>query len=136
MDDAVQLAMPLIGQMEARSFEQTKGMVAMRVLSLASDTRKAWINALGAIETVRCMRQVKDAADASAELAQAEQAQRSSRERLTRLLGAWGAQTRFSLPERLPDLPKAALDLLDVERVALAQRLDVQGAKTRPCWTR
>ena len=152
------LAMPFIGQMEARRFEQTKSMVAMQVLSLAADTRKAWVNALAAEETVRYMRQVKETADASSELArrmeqvgnfnklqrareqgfyadaalnlaQAEQLQRSTRERLTRLLGAWGAQTQFSLPERLPDLPKEALDLPDVERVALAQRLDVQGAR-------
>ena len=152
------LAMPFIGQMEARRFEQTKSMVAMQVLSLAADTRKAWVNALAAEETVRYMRQVKETADASSELArrmeqvgnfnklqrareqgfyadaalnlaQAEQLQRSTRERLTRLLGAWGTQTQFSLPERLPDLPKEALDLPDVERVALAQRLDVQGAK-------
>ena len=152
------LAMPLIGKLEARRFAQTQGMVATSVLSLAADTRKAWINALAAEETVRYMRQVKQTAEASAELArrmeqvgnfnklqrareqgfyadaalnlaQAEQAQRATRERLTRLLGAWGPQTQFSLPERLPDLPKTPLDLPDVERVALAQRLDVQGAK-------
>ena len=152
------IAMPFIGQMEARRFEQTQGMVAMSVLSLAADTRKAYYNALAAEETVRYMRQVKQTADASAELARrmeqvgnftklqrareqvfyadaaqnlarAEQAQRSKRERLTRLLGAWGMQTQFSLPERLPDLPKDALELPDVEQVALAQRLDVQGAK-------
>ena len=152
------IAMPFIGQMEARRFEQTKGMVAMSVLSLAADTRKAYYNALAAEETVRYMRQVKQTADASAELARrmeqvgnfnklqrareqvfyadaslnlarAEQAQRSTRERLTRLLGAWGTQTSFTLPERLPDLPKDAMELLDIERVALAQRLDVQGAR-------
>ncbi len=152
------LAMPLIGRMEARRFEQTKGMVAMSVLSLAADTRKAYYNTLAAEETVRYMRQVKQAADASAELARrmeqvgnfnklqrareqvfyadaslnlarAQQAQRSTRERLTRLLGAWGTQTRFTLPERLPDLPKEPMELPDVERVALAQRLDVQGAR-------
>ena len=152
------LALPLIGPMEARRFEQTKGMVATSMLSLAADTRKAYFNALAAEETVRYMRQVRQAAEASAELARrmeqvgnfnklqrareqsfyadaalnlarAEQAQRSTRERLTRLLGAWGAQTQFALPERLPDLPKEALDQPDIEAVALAQRLDVQGAK-------
>ena len=152
------IAMPLIGQMEARRFEQTKGMVAMTVLSLAAETRKAYYNALATEETVRYMRQVMQAAEASAELARrmqqvgnftklqrareqvfyadaaqnlarAEQAQRASRERLTRLLGAWGAQTQFTLPERLPDLPKDVLDLPDIERTAMAQRLDVQGAK-------
>ncbi len=152
------LALPLIGQMEARRFEQTKGTVAMRVLALAADTRKAYFNALAAEETVRYMGQVRKAADASAELARrmeqvgnfnklqrareqvfyadaalnlarAEQAQRSTRERLTRLLGTWGEQARFTLPERLPDLPKQAMELPDIERVALAQRLDVQGAR-------
>ncbi len=152
------VAMPLIGRMEARRFEQVKGRVAMNVLSLAADTRKAYFTALAAEETVRYMRQVKQAADASAELARrmeqvgnfnklqrareqsfyasaalqlarAEQVQRSTRERLVRLLGLWGAQTQFALPERLPDLPPSALDLPDVEQVALAQRLDVQGAK-------
>jgi outer membrane protein TolC len=68
-------------------------------------------------------------ADAAQNLARAEQAQRSTRERLTRLLGAWGSQTQFTLPERLPDLPKDVMELPDIERTAMAQRLDVQGAK-------
>jgi len=152
------LAMPLINQMEARRFEQTKGMVAMSVLSIAADTRKAYYMAVGAEEGVRYMRQVKQAAEASAELARrmaavgnfnklqqareqgfyadatlnlarTQQAQRSSRERLTRLMGLWGAQTQFALPERLPDLPKEPTDQPDIERVAMAQRLDVQGAR-------
>ena len=152
------LLLPLSGPMEARRFEQTQGRVAVSVLALAADTRKAYFNALAAEETVRYMRQVMQAAEASAELARrmeqvgnfsklqrareqgfyadaalnfarAEQGQRATRERLIRLLGVWGAQTAFSLPARLPDLPKAARELPDVERVALAQRLDVQGAK-------
>ena len=152
------LLLPLSGPMEARRFEQTQGRVAVSVLALAADTRKAYFNALAAEETVRYMRQVMQAAEASAELARrmeqvgnfsklqrareqgfyadaalnfarAEQGQRATRERLIRLLGVWGAQTAFSLPARLPDLPKAARELPDVARVALAQRLDVQGAK-------
>jgi hypothetical protein len=152
------LAMPLISQMETRRFEQTRGMVTMTMLSLAADTRKAYYNALAAEETVRYMQQVKQTADASAELArrmeqvgnfsklqrareqsfyadaalklaQAERAQRATRERLTRLLGLWGSQTSYSLPPRLPDLPKQADPLPDIERFALTQRLDVQAAK-------
>ena len=152
------LTLPLTAPMEARRVEQTQAQVAMQVLSLAADTRKAYFHALAAEETARYMRQVKQAADASAELARrmeqvgnfnklqrareqvfsadatmklarAEQLQRSARERLTRLMGAWGAQTQFALPTRLPDLPKDALDLPDVESVALAQRLDVRDAK-------
>ena len=63
------IALPFIGQMEARRFEQTKAMAAMSVLALAADTRKAWVNALAAEESVRYMRQVRQAAEASSELA-------------------------------------------------------------------
>jgi Outer membrane efflux protein len=151
------LAMPWIGPIEARRFQQTQNTMALTVLTLAADTRKAWVNAVAASEAVRYANQVKQAADASAELARrmeqvgnfnklqrareqsfsadaalnvahAEQAQRATRERLTRLMGAWGAQTQFTLPERLPDLPKTPLDLPNVEQVAMAQRLDVQAA--------
>jgi outer membrane protein TolC len=152
------IAMPMIQQVESRRFARTQGQTAVAVLSLAAETRKAYFQALAAEETVRYMRQVKQAAEASAELARrmqavgnfnklqrareqafyadaalnlarAEQTQRATRERLTRLLGAWGAQAAFKLPERLPDLPKAPEDQPDIERVAMAQRLDVQGAK-------
>ena len=69
-------------------------------------------------------------ADAALNLARAEQQHRAARERLTRLLGLWGAQTGFKLPERLPDLPTQPRDLPDIERTALAQRLDVAAART------
>jgi outer membrane protein TolC len=128
------------------------------VLSLAADTRKAWIQAVAAQESVRYSRQVIQAAEASAELARrmaqvgnfnklqqareqafyadaalnlvrAEQHQRATRERLIRLLGVWGQQTEFRLPERLPDLPKQARNLADLERTAMEQRLDVSAAR-------
>lgn len=152
------IAIPMISAMEARRFEATKGLVTMNMLSLAAETRKAWVSALGAEETARYMRRVLQAAEASAELARrmeqvgnfnklqrareqsfyadaglnlarAEQARRATRERLTRLLGLWGAQTQFKLPDRLPDLPQELADRPDIERIALAQRLDVLGAK-------
>jgi len=152
------LAMPMLGAVQSRRFEQTQGALAMQVLSLAADTRKAWVQALAAEEGLRYQRQVQQAALAGAELARrmeqvgnfnklqrareqgfaadaalglarAEQAQRATRERLVRLLGLWGPQTAFTLPERLPDLPTGPRELPDIERVALAQRLDVQGAK-------
>lgn len=152
------LMLPQIQQMEARRFAQTQGMVTTRVQALATDTRKAYVNAVAAEETVRYRRQVMQAADAGAELARrmaqvgnfnklrqareqgfyadaalnlahAQQAQLATRKRLTRLLGLWGEQAAFKLPERLPDLPPAAIDQPKIERSATAQRLDVQGAR-------
>jgi outer membrane protein TolC len=152
------IAMPMIRQVESRRFERIQGETATAVLALAAETRKAYYNALAAEETLRYRLQVQQTAEASAELARrmqqvgnfnklqrareqafyadaalnlarAEQARRATRERLIRLLGLWGEQTAFRLPERLPDLPAAAEDRPDVERVAMARRLDVQGAK-------
>ena len=152
------LTLPLATEMEARRFRQTQGEVTLQVLSLASQTRKAHVQAVAATEAVRYQQQVQEAADAGAELAKrmaavgnwnklqqareqgfyadatlnlarALQAQSVARERLTRLMGLWGAQTAFTLPERLPDLPKVPQDLPEVERTALAQRLDVQAAR-------
>ena len=129
------VTMPLAMEMEKRRFARTQQEVAMEVLRLASETRKAYFTVVAAEETVRYMRQVKAAADAGAELARrmaqagnwsklqqareqgfyadaalnlarAEQAQSVARERLTRLLGLWGAQIEYKLPERLPDLPE------------------------------
>jgi outer membrane protein TolC len=152
------VALPWIKELEARRFQQTQGEVSLAVLTLAADTRKAWVQAVAAEEAVRYMRQVQQAAEASAELARrmaqvgnfnklqqlreqgfyadaaqnlarAERASLVARERLTRLLGLWGSQMQFQLPERLPDLPKEPADLPGVERTAIAQRLDVQAAK-------
>ena len=155
---ARQLMLPTINQIESRRFEQTRGAVALSVLSLASETRKAYSLAVAADETGRYLLQVQTAAEAGAELARrqaqagnwnklqqareqsfyadaalnlarSEQARNAARERLTRMMGLWGAQTQFHLHERLPDLPKAPNDLPDIEQAAMAQRLDVQAAK-------
>jgi outer membrane protein TolC len=152
------IAMPWLREAAQRRFEATQGAVALRVLEHGAATRKAWVQAVAAQEGVRYAQQVMRAAEASAELARrmqqvgnfsalqrareqafyadaalgvarAEQTERSAREKLTRLMGLWGAQTGFLLPERLPDLPAQAKDLPDVERMALTQRLDVQGAR-------
>lgn len=158
LDLARLIAMPWLKDLAQQRFALAQGQAAVAVLALAADTRKAYYQALAAEQTVHYMGQVRQAAEASAELARrmqqvgnfsklqrareqafyadaalnlarAEQARLASRERLARLLGAWGAQTGFKLPPRLPELPAAPDDLPDVERSALAQRLDVQGAR-------
>lgn len=152
------LMLPMVNQIESRRLEQTRGAIALSVLSLASETRKAYYLAVAADETGRYMLQVQTAAEAGAELARrqtqagnwnklqqareqsfyadaalnlarSEQTRGAARERLTRLMGLWGQQTQFRLPERLPDLPKAPNDLPDIEQTAMARRLDVQAAK-------
>jgi len=152
------IALPTIHRLETARFAQSQAAVAAAVLGLAADTRRAWVEAVAAEEAVRYSALVMQSAEASAELARrmaqvgnynklqrsreegfnadaalnvarAQQRQHAARERLTRLLGLWGEQTAFQLPERLPDLPAAPLDLPDAERTAIAQRLDVQAAR-------
>jgi outer membrane protein TolC len=84
---------------------------------------------VGNFSTLQRAREQAFYADAALGVARAEQAERAAREKLTRLLGLWGAQTAFTLPERLPDLPRNARDLPEAERTAIAQRLDLQAAR-------
>ena len=152
------IAMPLTEKIEASRFQQVQRQTSLAVLELASQTRKAWYQAVAAEESLTYARQVIDAAEAGAELSRrmqavgnfsrlqqareqgfyndaglqlirAEQVRVQTREQLTRLLGLWGEQTGFSLPPRLPDLPAAAMDLPDVERSAMQQRLDIQAVR-------
>ena len=158
LDLARVLALPMVRTLEARRFERDRLASTEQVLSLAAQTRAAWVQAVAAEESVRYAGQVRQAAQASAELArrmaqvgnftqlerareqsflaeaelrvaQAEQLRLHTREQLTRLLGLWGEQTAFRLPQRLPDLPQAPRALPTVERTALETRLDVQGAR-------
>jgi outer membrane protein TolC len=152
------IALPLTRQIEDRRFAAVQREVSMAVFSLAAESRKAYYVAVAAEQTARYRRDVVAAADAGAELAKrltqagnwnklqqarehsffseavlnaarAEAARSVSRERLIRLLGLWGAQTAFSLPERLPDLPGQPQERPDIEQFAMTQRLDVQAAK-------
>lgn len=152
------LTMPYAQQMEQRRFAQTRHEVAMQMLSIASESRKAYYMAVAADQTVLYMQQVKKAADAGAELARrmeqagnfnklqrareqgfyadavvtlarAEMAQTRAREKLARLLGLSGNQTGVILPSRLPDLPKAPDARANIEQLAMTQRLDVQAAR-------
>ncbi|MGH6609006.1 MAG: TolC family protein, partial [Burkholderiaceae bacterium] len=149
------LTMPQALKVERRRFEQAQRAVALDVLRIASDTRKAYYAALAAEESVRYARQVNEVAQVSADLARrmrdvgnfsklqqareqsfyadatlnlarAQQAGVAARERLTRLLGFSGEQAQFALPERLPDLPKAPNELPNVEQTAMEQRIDLQ----------
>ncbi len=153
------IVLPALRDVEAKRFARIQGAVASGVLTLAADTRKAWVQAVAAEASMRYGMQVMQAAEASAELARrmaqvgnfsklqrareqafyadaalgvarAQALQHQTRERLTRLLGLWGdAATSFKLPERLPDLPAAPNERPDIERSAIAQRLDVQSAR-------
>lgn len=152
------LTLPLRTGVEQRRFEVAKLDTASRAVQLAADTRRAWFTAIAAAQAVRYREQVKASAEAAAELAQrmarvgnwskldeareqafyaeaiaqlarARQNATASRERLTRLMGLWGNDVHYPLPDRLPDLPKSPRELQNAEQLAMTQRLDVQVAR-------
>ncbi|KVU83354.1 TolC family protein [Burkholderia ubonensis] len=152
------LTLPFAARIEGRRFEQTRLETADAMLKVAADARRAYVNAVAAEQAARYAEQVKDSADAGAELAsrmrqagnfskldhareqafyadaaaqlaKTRQQAVAAREKLTRTMGVWGAGTQYTLPERLPDLPKARPDLQDLESYAMQNRLDIQAAK-------
>lgn len=150
--------MPTILKLETRRLEQAQRDVAVRVLDMAAQTRKAWVEAVSTRESASYMNRVKRTADVGAQLARrmaqvgnfsklqqareqsfyadatlnrarAENAALVAREQLTRLMGLYGEQARYELPNRLPSLPEAPEEFSDAVKTALDQRLDVQAAK-------
>ncbi len=155
------VTLPWQARWAGQRHEAAKLQAAQSVLMLAADTRRAWVRAVAAQQGVTYLRDAKEAAeagaelahrmaqvgnwsalqrtreqlllaDAAAQLARAEQAAIASREQLTRLMGLGGERAAsYTLPDRLPPLPKAAPELGDVQARALRDRLDVRSAQAQ-----
>ena len=152
------LTMPFRVEIEKRRFEAAKLRAAGDTIDVAMETRKAYFNAVAARQARDYMREVVDAAQASRDLmsrmkrvgnasrlelareqlflsesitayAHATQGELATREALARMLGLWGKQLAFRLPDRLPNLPAQPTELENVEQTALSQRVDLQLAR-------
>jgi len=152
------ISIPLATQAQDKRFEAAKHRAAEETLRIALETRKARLQAVAAQQTVKYMEDVQLAAEASADLARrmaevgnwprltrdreqafyadttaqlarARQAQGAAREKLTRLMGLWGEDIAYALPDRLPELPPSVAEGGELEARALRQRLDVQAAR-------
>ncbi|TBF56779.1 TolC family protein [Rhizobium leguminosarum] len=139
-------------------FRQAQLNAAVRTLQLAADTRRAWINAVAASENVGQLQRAQATADAASELAQklgetgamtkgaqarehvfvaelagetakARLAARLTKEELTRLMGLWGSDLDYQVPNSLPSLPRAVVKRDTIEAEALRNRIDLQVAK-------
>lgn len=143
----------------ARALAAEQARVAQQLLDVASQARRAWVQAVASQEQLQHAHTVLDSASAGAELAlrmrQAgnvsalrlareravlaesqlalEQAQLQAardRESLVRAIGLWGNDLAvLTLPERLPEVPADFRAADDLERQAVAQRLDILAAK-------
>lgn len=139
-------------------FRKAQLAAALRTLQLAAETRRAWIAGVAAWENVTQLAQAQTAADAASELAKklgeagslpkggqarehvfyaeltgqvakARLEARLAKEELTRLMGLWGADIDYQIPNRLPQLPKTIFKRDLIEAEALQRRVDLQMAK-------
>ena len=135
-------------------FRQAQLKALGETVALAAETRTAWINAVAAFEAAALIAQTQATADAASELAaelgrtgamnRADQAREHvfaaelaaeradarleaqlAKEKLTRLMGLWGADIQFYVPDRLPSVPARQPGRSDIERLALEHRVDL-----------
>jgi outer membrane protein TolC len=139
-------------------FRQAQFNAAVETLRVAAETRRAWINAVSSFETVYYLNQGKVAADAASELAQklgesgalpkagqarehafyaeltgqtaeAKLAAQLAKEDLTRIMGLWGTEVDYFVPDIQPALPRKIMTKNTIESEALQKRVDLQVAK-------
>ena len=152
------LTLPARAQIAADRFRQAQLQAAETTLKVATDARRAYYRAvaagvitgflvqalsaahaatelstqLGEAGTMTKLDQARNQvffAELTAQLAQARQLASTERERLTRVLGFWGPDTNFRLPASLPRLPATPGAQPEIERAAVARRLDLQMAR-------
>ncbi|NKL10190.1 TolC family protein [Rhizobium leguminosarum] len=139
-------------------FRQAQLTAAVKTLQVAADTRRAWIGAVASWENVGQLQRAQATADAASELAEklgetgamtkggqarehvfvaelagetakARLSARLAKEELTRLMGLWGTDLDYQVPNGLPPLPKSVVRRDTIEAEALRNRIDLQVAK-------
>lgn len=155
------LTLPWRTRWQGLQMEQATLAAAQDVLRLAADTRRAWLRAVAAEQVLAAQERMHEAAevggelarrmarvgnwsrleqarelglqqDSAAQLARARLAAALEREQLTRLMGLWGTQTDYRLPQQLPALPAQASTLQNsegIEAQALRERLDLRALR-------
>jgi len=139
-------------------FKKVQLNAVNETLKLASETRQAWINAVAAFEAVGNLKRASATSDASSELARslglagsldkgsqarehafnADLAAQTAKARLeaagakaelTRLMGLWGTEVDYYVPNALPRLPKSISRRRSIETDALKNRAELKVAK-------
>lgn len=152
------LTLPARRTVAGSAFDRARFEVGNKVLELAAEVRAAYYKLVADEQAAELFRQAIAATEAAAELSQrqvaagnanrrdqaVQQAQYAQavlevakieaqiagdREALNRLLGLWGDQIAWNLPERLPDVPAEKPSIDGLEALALERRLDLAGAR-------
>jgi outer membrane protein TolC len=152
------VTLPARSAIAADRFRQAQLRAAEETLRLAAQARRAYYRAVAARAAVAFLEQAQSAAGTATQLARrlgetgamtkldqareqvfyaeltgqlagARQRAGGEREKLVRVLGLWGRELAFKLPNALPALPRRAKSLPGIEVEAVARRIDVQIAR-------
>ena len=150
--------LPFRSEIARQRFRQAQLRAALETLRLAAEVRRSYYRAIAANELVALLADAKSTAEATAQLAlklgqtgslnKLDQAREqvfyaeitaelgsirqeasSSRERLARLMGLWGSDLAFRIPNALPALPRHPSALPHIEVEAVSHRIDLQIAR-------
>jgi outer membrane protein TolC len=150
--------LPFRSEIARERFRQAQLRAALETLRLAADVRRTYFRSVAANEMAGLLTDAKSTAESTAQLAKklgetgslnkldqareqvfyaettadlasARQEATSARERLTRLMGLWGDDLGFRLPDRLPALPRRPRTLPTIEADAVGHRIDLQIAR-------
>ena len=150
--------LPFRSDIERDRFRQAQLKAALETLRLAAEIRRAYFRAVAANELAGLLTEAKSTAESAANLAKklgetgslnkldqareqvfyaettadlatVRQNAASAREKLARLMGLWGDDLGFRIPDRLPPLPRQPLALAHVEADAVGHRIDLQIAR-------
>src|SRR5882724_6261312 len=150
--------LPFRSDIERDRFRQAQLKAALETLRLAAEIRRAYFRAVAANELVGLLTEAKSTAEAAAslakklgetgsinkldqareqvfyaeitaDLASVRQNAASARERLVRLMGLWGDDLGFRIPDKQPALPRTPSALPAVEADAVGHRIDLQIAR-------
>ncbi|OCK58247.1 copper resistance protein [Bradyrhizobium sp. LMTR 3] len=150
--------LPFRSEIARERFRQAQLRAALETLRLAAQVRRSYLRSVAANEMVGLLTDAKSTAESTAQLAKklgetgslnkldqareqvfyaettadlatARQEATSAREQLTRLMGLWGEDLDFRLPNRLPALPRRPRSLPSIEADAVGHRIDLQIAR-------
>jgi outer membrane protein TolC len=150
--------LPARAAIAADRFRQAQLKAAEETLRVAAETRRAFYRAVAARELAGYLVQSQSAAEAAVQLSQrlgesgaatkldqarnqvfyaelaaqlgtARQRVTGERERLVRAMGLWGRDLAFTLPARLPPLPRRPHVLAGIEAQAVLRRVDLHSMR-------
>lgn len=150
--------LPVRADIAADRFRQAQLRAAEETLRIAAETRRAYYRAVASRQIIFVLAQAKSSAETAtqlsrrlgesgaisklnqardqvfyaevtAQLATARQRMLTERERLVRLMGLWGSDLDFKIPDTLPSMPSRPQVLPAVEVEAVRRRIDIQIAR-------